>query len=241
MDAREITRHDNAPPLADRLALDHAALVKEATEAADLVPPDIRAIADDEEAAAYTDTAADIKAVIARADASFEIAKKPWRDGAKTVDDFFSFRKTLEAAVKRVTGALDNRANLLLAQKRKAEAEEAERAKVAAAAETERLRKEALAFDEAPPAPVAPVYVVPAAVKDVARVVSFATGNKSSASLKWDYRIVDFDTVPRDCLMENKPAITAKIAGLKARGIDIKDAKIPGLEIFEAVKTAIRR
>ena len=68
-----------------------------------------------------------------------------------------------------------------------------------------------------------------------------SSGATASGSVKWDYRITDFDAIPRDCLMENKPAITAKIAGLKARGGDIKDAKIPGLELFEVVKTAIRR
>lgn len=224
---------NNEPPLADRLSADHAALVKEATDAADLVPPEIRAIENDEEAAAYTDTAADIKDVIARADASFEVEKKPWRDGAKTVDDFFAFRKTLAAAVKRVTDALDNRANLLLAQQRKAEAEEAERARIAAAIETERLRKEAIAFDEAPPAVVAPVYVAPLPIKDVARVVSFSTGNKASASVKWTHRVTDPDKVPRQYMMVNEDAIKAAVKG-GARSID-------GVEIFEAAKTAIRR
>lgn len=223
---------DNEPPLSERLAIDHAALVKEATEAAALVPETIRAIETDEEAAIYTDTAADIKKVIVAADASFEIEKKPWREGAKAVDDFFAFRKTLEAAVKRLTGALDNRANLLLAQRRKAEAAEAERARVAAVAETERLRKEAEAFDEDPPPVVAAAWVPPVPVKDVARVVSTATGNKASASVKWTHRVTDPEKVPRQYLMVNDDAIKAAIKG--------GTRTIAGVEIYETAKTSIR-
>lgn len=228
-----ITRHHNEPPLADRLALDHADLIKEATEAAALVPDTLRAIETDEEAAAYTDTAADIKGILAQADAAFTVEKAPWLAGGRAVDEFFGFRKELAAAVKRVTAALDARANLLLAQQRRREAEEAAAAKTAAEAETARLRKEAEAFDEPAPVAVAPVYVPPVAVKDVARVVSMATGNKASASVNWTHRIVDPDKVPRQYLMVNEAAIKAAIKG--------GTRKIEGVEIFEAAKTAIRR
>ena len=214
MDAPSIGH--NQPPLGDRLSVDHAELVTQATEAAALVPAEIRPIETDEEAGTYTDTAAAIKAVIEKADAAFEDEKKPWRDGAKTVDDFFSFRKTMEAAVKRVRAALDARANLLLAAQRKAEAEAAEKA-----------RKEAIAFDE----PIA--WVPPTPIKDVARVVSIATGNKASASVKWTHRVTDPDKVPRQYLMVNEAAIKAAVAG--------GTRTIEGVEIFEAAKTAIRR
>jgi hypothetical protein len=228
-----VTRHHNEPPLADRLALDHAELVKEATEAAALVPDQIRAIADDEEAAAFTDTAADIRAILAQADAAFKAEKEPWLEGGRTVESFFAFRKTLDGAVRRVRAALDNRANLLLAQRRKAEAEEAERARLAAAAETERLRKEAEAFDEPPPAVVAPVYVAPAPVKDVARVVSSATGNKAAVSTKWMHELTDRAAVPREYLMVDDDAIKLAIK----RGV----RTIAGVRIFETAKTAFRR
>lgn len=228
-----VTRHHNEPPLADRLALDHADLVKEATEAAALVPDSIRAIETDEEAAAYTDTAADIKGILSQADAAFTVEKAPWLAGGRAVDEFFAFRKDLTAAVKRVTSALDTRANLLLAQQRRREAEEAAAAKAAADAETERLRREAAAFDEPVPAPVTAAYVAPAPVKDVARVVSISTGNKASASVTWTHRVVDADKVPRQFLMVNEAAIKAAIKG--------GTRKIEGVEIFEAAKTAIRR
>lgn len=223
MDARAITRHDNEPPLADRLALDHADLVKRSLEAIDLVPEQVRAIQSDEEAQAYTDTAADIKKVLKEADAAFTPEKKPWLDGADTIDSFFAFRKKLKASADRSVAAINAWRNLQLANKRKAEALEAER-----------LRKEAEAFDE--PTPVAPPLVKP---QEATRVVS-TSGAMASGGVKWDYRIVDFNAIPHAYLAENRPAITAAIAGLKAWGIDVKDAKIPGLEIFETMRTAIR-
>lgn len=213
MDA--ITRHHNEPPLVDRLGIAHAELVKEATEAAALVPEKIRAIETDAEASEYTDTAVSIKDVIERADAAFETEKKPWRDGAKAVDDFFAFRKALQAAVARVRKALDDRANLLLAQQRKAEAEAAEKA-----------RKEAEAFDE----PV--VYVAPAPIKEVARVAS-ASGNKASAGTKWVGEVVDIDKLPRHYMVANQAMIDAAVKG----GV----REIPGVRIYETAKTSLRR
>jgi len=204
--------------------MDHADLVKRATEAVALVPAELRPIETEEEAADYTETAADLKAITKEADDAFTPEKEPWLAGSRTVDNFFSFRATLRAKAAMVVKALDAFATAKLNAQRKADAEAAEKA-----------RKEAAAFDEPPPAPVAA-----APVREVVRVVTFS-GAKASGSVKWDYRIVDFDSVPRELLMENKPAITAAIAGLKARGIDIKEAKIAGLEIFEAVKTSIRR
>lgn len=213
----------NEPPLEERLALDHADLLKRATEAAELVPETIRAIANDEEAEAYTETAADILKVLDEADGAFEPEKKPWRDGGKVVDDFFAFRKTLKAAADRAKAALNVFQTAKLAAKRKAD-------EAAAAL----ALKEAALFDE--PAPI----IAPTVVKEAARVVAFS-GAKASGSIKWDYRVTDFEKIPHQYLRVNDDAVKAAVAGLKARGLDIKDAILPGFEIFEAVKTSIRR
>jgi hypothetical protein len=209
-------KHHNSPPLADRLALDHSDLMARAKEAAELVPAEIRAIESDEEAAAFTDTAADIKAVLREADAAFKAEKAPWLEGGKTVDVFFNgVRSPMQASATRAVEAVNAFQRLQLAAKRKSDAEAAEKA-----------RKEAEAFDEA--APIA----APVVVKEAARVVSF-TGNKASASIKWEHRIIDATKIPRQYLMPNEAAIKAAIAG-GIRAID-------GVEIFESVRTAIRR
>lgn len=214
----------NEPPLADRLALEHAALVKEATEAEAMVPADLRAIANEEEAGAYTETAADIKALIEKADAAFEAEKKPWREGGKTVDDFFRFRATLATAAKRAVSAINVWGLKKLADERKAQA-------LREAAEL----KAAALFDEPPPAPVAPV-----APREAARVVA-SSGAKASGALKWKGRVVDFAQVPDQYKLVNETALNAAVAGLKAQGGKIEDAKIPGVEIYEDLQTSIRR
>jgi hypothetical protein len=218
-----ITRHHNEPPLADRLALDHADLVKRATEAAALVPAEVRAVENDEEAAAYTQTAADIKDVIADADKVFTVEKKPWLDGGKTVDDFFRFRTTLKAAAQRAVDTVNVFQRAQLAAARKAEAEAAEKA-----------RKEAIAFDE--PVPV----FVQTAPKEQARVVT-GSGAKAAGTIKWKGRVVDFAQLPDQYKLVNETALNAAVAGLKAQGGKIADAKIPGVEIYEDIQTSIRR
>lgn len=205
----------NEPPLADRLTLDHAELTAKAKEAAALVPETIRAIQNDEEAGAYTETAKDIKAVLKLADAAFKTEKAPWLAGGKTVDDFFKAVSTpLKAAADRAVEAINVWQRAQLAAKRKAEFDAAEKA-----------RKEAIAFDE--PVPVA----APVVVKEAARVVSFS-GTKASASIKWKGEVTDIDALPRQYLMPNKAAIDAAIAG----GV----RQIPGVNIYEDVRTAIR-
>lgn len=210
-------RHHNQPPLADRLAVDHAELVKQATEAAALVPEQIRAIETDEEAGAYTDTAANIKAVLREADAAFKAEKAPWLAGGRAVDGFFqNISAPMAAAVDRVVKALNARQTARLAAERKAAAEAAEKA-----------RKEAVAFDE--PVPV----TAPVVVREAARVVSIATGAKATGSIKYRPRVVDIEQVPRQYMMVNERALQAAVDG----GI----RSIPGVEVYEEVRTSIRR
>jgi predicted flap endonuclease-1-like 5' DNA nuclease len=222
MDA--ITRHHNEPPLADRLALDHAELVKRATEAAALVPADLRAVESDEEVEAYTQTASDIKDVIADADKVFTVEKKPWLDGGKAVDDFFRFRATLKAAAQRAVDAINAYQRAQLAAKRKAEAEAAEKA-----------RQEATPFDDEPVAAPTPVVA-----KEAVRIVT-SVGTKASGTLKWKGRVVDFAQLPDQYKLVNETALNAAVAGLKAQGGKIENAKIPGVEIYEDIQTSIRR
>lgn len=213
----------NQPTLDERLALDHADLVKRATEAVELVPEAIRAIQNDEEAAAYTETAADLKAILKEADDAFTPEKEPWLTGGRTVEKFFSFRAALKAKADMVVKALNAFQTAKLAAQRKADEEAAEKA-----------RKEAVAFDE--PAPAA----APTIVREAARVVAFS-GAMASGSVRWEHRVTDFAALADQYKLANDAALKAAVAGLKAQGGNIKDAKIQGIEIFETVKTAIRR
>lgn len=205
----------NAPPLEHRLAVDHADLVKRASEALDLVPDTLRPIASDEEADAYTETAKTLLDMLAEANAAFTPEKEPWLTGGRTVEAFFAFRANLKAKADKAKGALNVYQNAKLAAQRKADAEAAEKA-----------RKEAVLFDE--PAPV----IAPTAPKEAVRVVT-ATGVKASGTIKWKGEVENADLVPRQYLMVNQGAIDAAVKG-GAR-------QIPGVRIFETINTSIRR
>jgi hypothetical protein len=86
----------------------------------------------------------------------------------------------------------------------------------------EKERKAAELFDEPPPAPVM--------VKDAARITTI--GAKASASRRWVHAVVDPLAVPRQYLCVNEAAVKAAIAG----GM----REIPGIKIFEEIRTSIR-
>lgn len=205
----------NQPPLAERLAVDHAELVKRAQEAADLVPPTLRPITSDEEADAYTETAATLKAVVAEADKAHEPEKAPWLAGGRTVDTFFGFRSVLKSKSALIVGALNAWQTAKLAAQRKADAEAAETA-----------RREAELFGE--DAPIA----TPTVTKEAVRIVT-GSGSQATGSTEWRGEVIDIAALPRQYMMANQAAIDAAIKG-GARDI-------PGVRIYEAVKTTIRR
>lgn len=205
----------NSPPLADRLAADYAVLVKRASDAADLVPDQLRPIQNDEESEAYTETAKTVLDVLADADAAFKPEKEPWLTGGRTVETFFAFRATLKAKADKAKKAINDWQNAKLARQRQADAEAAER-----------LRKEAAMFDEPVP------EIAPTAPKEALRVVT-AAGTKASGSIKWKGEVQDEALVPREYLMVNQAKIDAAIKG--------GTRAIPGVRIFETINTSIRR
>ncbi len=207
---------DNRPPLAEQLASDYSGLAERAEEAVGLVPDALRPIQTDEEADAYTETAKTIKGVIRDADAAFTQEKEPWLEGGRTVEAFFGFRATLKAKAAKAVAAVNTWQTAKLAAQRKADAEAAEKA-----------RREAALFDE--PAPV----IAPTIVKEVARVVT-ATGTKATASTYWKAEVTDLEQVPLKYLMVNQMALDMAVKG--AAGL----RKIPGVRIYEAVRTSIR-
>lgn len=206
----------NEPPLAERLSIDHEALAASAREAAELVPDAIRAVQSDEEAGEYAETAKTLKTVAANIEAARKREKDDILKAGRTIDGFFAgLADPVKAKADKIIGEINRFQRAKLDAERKAQAErEAAEAKAAAL------------FDEPAPAPVAPVVV-----KEAARVTSFS-GVKATASRKWVHEITDPQSVPRQYLMVNEAAIKAAISG--------GERAIPGVRIFEDVRTAIR-
>lgn len=212
-------RHHNAPPLAERLEIDHAALASQVKEAAGLVPDELAPIATEEDAGGYIETAKTLRDLVGST-GTVEKARKIEKDqilkDGRTVDGFFAaMAEPTKKALDRVLGEINRYQRAKLEAERKAQVERDEAA-----------RKEAALFDEAPPAPVAPVTV-----KEAARVTSIS-GAKATATRKWKGEVKDFGLIPRQYLMPNQRAIDAAISG----GV----REIPGVLIYEDIQTAIR-
>lgn len=208
-------RHHNAPPLAERLQLDHESLAAQVEEAKALVPGDLRPVTSEEEAGEYAETAKVIKGIASMVEAERKKEKAAILEAGRTVDAFFS---KMADPLKALTDKLVAAINAFQRAKLEAERKAAEEAK-------KKAEEEAALFDE--PAPV----VAPVAVREVARVTSIG-GAKATASRKWVHEVTDPDAVPRQYLMVNDAAIKAAIAGGKR--------EIPGVRIYEDIRTAIR-
>jgi hypothetical protein len=209
-----MNRHHNAPPLADRLELDHASLQQQAAEV--LALPALDPIFADDDLEAYSERAKALKGVAAMIEKARKGEKDQILKDGRTIDDFFKkLAKPLEDAAAAIIGAINGWQRKKLEEERERQRKEAEQAKAAASP-----------FDEEP-------TPAPPPVQQAARVVSSATGKvTASASRFWNFRVVDPAKVPSRYWMVNEAAIKAAVAG----GV----REIDGVEIFEDVRTAIR-
>lgn len=209
-----VSRHHNAPPLAERLEIDHASLWTQAHEVLGLEALD--PIMGDDDLEAYSVRAKTLKGVGAMVEKARKGEKDQINKNGRTVEDFFAkLAKPLKDAADGIVAQIN-------AWQRKKLEEERERQRI----EAERVAAEATPFDETPPP-------APPPVQAAARIVNSATG-KVTASIqrKWVGEVIDFDKIPREWLMVNDTRVKAAIAG----GV----REIPGFRIFEDVRTAIR-
>lgn len=204
----------NMPPLAERLEIDHASLAQQAAEA--LALPALDPILVDEDAEAYSERAKALKGVMAMVEKARKGEKDQILKDGRTVDDHFKkLAKPLEDACNAVVAAL----NAWQRKKLEAEREAQRRAE-------EEARKAATPFDEEPPPPAPAPQVA-------ARVVSSATGRvQASVSTVWKYELVSLKDVPREYLQLNDAAVKLAV------GSGVRE--IPGIRIYEDVRTAIR-
>lgn len=207
-------RHHNAPPLADRLELDHANLATQAAEV--LALPSLDPIFADDDLEAYSERAKDLKKVSAAIEKARKAEKEQILKDGNTVQEFFkTLAKPIEDAAAAIIATINTWQRRKLEEERERQRKEAEQAKAAATP-----------FDSEPPPAPPPVQVA-------ARVVSSATGKVTAAvSRFWRHEVDDFDKVPREWLLLNEARVKAAIAG----GV----REIPGLRIVEDVRTSIR-
>lgn len=220
---RAVIGANNPPTLAEQLAITHGPYATQAKDAAADVPMKVPPITSDEEAGDYTEQASVLMDLLEGADKAHKIEKQPWLDGSRAVDNFFSFRTTVKSAADRLRDAIGVWQTAQRQAALKAKAEEEAREREAAAV---------FGGDE----PVTPTRQAP--IK--AALITSAGGAKAAGSVRWEYEEVDTALIPREFLKVNEAAVRARIAGMKAMGTKIEDAKIPGLRIYEMVKASIR-
>lgn len=206
----------NHPPIAEYLALNHESLKAEIVKA--LAELGEVSIASDEDIVAARAKVKPLQALQKRVESTRKEEKQPFLDGGQTVDGFFA---TLRVELDKMVSAITAKANAYQTEKREAARKlEAAKARIAQA------------VGEAAPTPVAPAITT--------RVTAPTGAVAASGSVKWDYAVEDASQLPRELLMPNEAAIKARVAGLKAMGGKIEDAKIPGVRIFEKIGTTWR-
>lgn len=205
----------NLPPLAERLEIDHGSLAQQAADvlALEAMPP----IMADEDLETYSERAKDLKGVAAMIEKARKGEKDQILKDGRTIDDFFGkLAKPVKDAADVIVGKINDW------QRKKLEAERRARA------EQERKEQEAaLVFGDEPPPPSAPVVA-----KEAARVITSSGRVAAVASTVWRHEVTDAAQVPRQYLMVDDAAVKAAIAG-GAR-------EIPGVRIYEDIRTAIR-
>lgn len=203
----------NLPPLAERLEIDHASLAQEAADALALEP--LGPIMVDDDLADYSERAKTLKGVASMIEKARKAEKEQINKDGKTVEAFFAkISKPITDAADAIVAAINAAQRKKLEEQRARERAEAEAAKV---------------FEDTSPEPVA----APVAAKEIARVVSSTTGRvAASANIVWRHDVTDAQAVPRQYLKVDDDAIKRAIAG-GAR-------EIPGVRIYEDVRTAIR-
>jgi hypothetical protein len=214
-------RHHNAPPLAERLEIDHETLAQQVADALALeaLPP----IFGDDDLVPYSERAKALKAVAGAVEKSRKAEKDQILKDGRTIDGFFAnLAEPVKKAADAIVAAINAHQRRMLEEKRKAE--EAARREA-----EERAKAEATPFDDPVPTP-APV--VPIRAAEAARVVGSGGRVTATAQTVWKAEVTDPAAVPRQFLMVNEAAIKAAVAG----GM----REIPGVRIFEDVRTVVR-
>lgn len=209
-------KHHNMPPLADRLAIDHASLAAQVADV--LALPGLDPIMGDDDLEAYSERAKALKGVGNMVEKARKAEKDQILKDGRTIDDFFG------TLAKRIKDAADGFVAAINGwQRKKLEEDNRRRAEEAA-----RLEAERTPLDEPgegpPPAPPP---------QAAARVVSSATGKVTASVIrKWKGEVVDASLVPARFLVPDQAKIDAAVAG--------GERSIPGVRIYEDVRTAIR-
>lgn len=229
---------DNNPPLADRLAIDHANLLAEVDALAARANAAPKKITDDASAEAVAKVRKDATAFFKNVDMIRTDVKEPHLQASRTVDDFF--RPMLERAKKMrefFAGVEDDRARELAAEERRRREEEARKAR-----EEEQRQREIAERQAAAARPVAAAKAEDKAEAAAVRAerLEVAPVVLDGAKAEWAFRITSPDAIDLNALRAFIPLEAIEKALRQHMRIHKGSRPIQGVEFFEDFKAKRR-
>lgn len=240
----------NKPPISEVLFEQYKPLIDRLAPLAALVAALPKDIKSEEDLSKASDKIIETKALAKDLEAARKAEKDPHVKTGKAIDSFFN---ALIAKVDVLTDGLEGSANQYqrdkIAEERRKKDEEARKARD----EEARLRQAALDAkrpdtaarreDEADKAAARASEATDAAAELSAKSVKAQTdsGVKLNTSTFWNFRIVSFDSIPLDRLRDFIDADAIETAVKKFVAVRKGRTDLPGVEVFEDVKTSFRR
>ncbi|MCX5495415.1 hypothetical protein OSH11_11915 [Kaistia dalseonensis] len=228
----------NNPPLADRLALDHAELFAEVERLAARANEAPRKIIDEATGEAVAKIRKDAAAFFKQVDTIRTDEKDPHLQAGRTVDDFF--RPLLERSEKMrkfFVGVEDDRARELAAEERRRREEALRKLREEEQRQREIAERQAAA---ARPVAAAKAEDKAEAAAERAERLEVAPVTLDGAKAEWAFRIVDPDAVDLNALRPFIPAEAVEKALRQHMRIHKGSRAIAGVEFFQDFKAKRR-
>ncbi|MCX5516192.1 hypothetical protein C3941_19570 [Kaistia algarum] len=230
----------NHPPLADRLALDHADLIAEVEKIAERANAAPRKIIDEATGEAVVAIRKEASAFFKKADGIRVQEKEPHLQASRDVDDFFRpLKDRAEKMMKFFIGVEDDRARELAAEERRRREEEARKAREEEQRQREIAERQAAA---ARPTAAAKAEDKAEAAAERAERLEIAPVVLDGAKAEWAFRVVD-----PDALLATLGPLGAFIGSdviekalRQFTRINKGSRAIPGIEFFEDFKAKRR-
>lgn len=241
----------NAPPIAERLALDHADLATAIAALAERANAAPKTIAGEDDLLAIGKIVKDAREVTGRAEGARVDEKEPFLTAGREVDAFFA---TMKDRLSRITTALQDRADAYqrekAAEERRKQAEAARKAReeedrqreiaerAAAAGRNAAAAKAQAAADARAEEAAKAEAEAKARAADMTRVRG--GGTTVSARTVWTFQITDYEAIPLDRLRPylKREAVEAAIGSLVK--VQKNASPLAGVRIFEETKANFR-
>lgn len=228
----------NNPPIAERLAIDHADLLEEVERLAARANEAPRRIASETDAEIVKQVNRDAAALWKKVDGVREVEKEPFLRGGNEVQAFFKPALDRADKIKKFfQGVADDHARTVAAEERRRRDEEAR--KLREEADRQREIAERAAAAERPTVASKAEVKAEEAIERAERL-EVAPVALDGAKTEWAYRIVNVDAIDLNALRSFIPVEVVEKAIRQHMRIHKGSRPIAGVEFHEQVKAVLR-